>query len=120
QLVLVLASEPKDEGFEEEAPPDLVSEGSPGSASASERSPGIVSSKPDSRPDWPLCSHSPDCPELRGSSMHHGKPTDRWLQRLPRLLSVESKSPGAQPKSLRVLPGSKPDARPKSLPVLPG
>ncbi|KAK5601747.1 hypothetical protein CRENBAI_021331 [Crenichthys baileyi] len=59
-FVLVLASDPRDEGFEEEAPPDLVpeefkdhfvlvlasetrAEGSPGSASASEGLPGIAS-----------------------------------------------------------------------------
>ncbi|KAK5605951.1 hypothetical protein CRENBAI_002963 [Crenichthys baileyi] len=60
KMVLVLASEPCDEGFEEEAPPDPVSgvfkeqfvlvlaserrdEGSPGAASASEGSPGAAS-----------------------------------------------------------------------------
>ncbi|KAK5601281.1 hypothetical protein CRENBAI_001768 [Crenichthys baileyi] len=62
-LVLILASETGDEGFEEEAPPDPVTEGfkeqlvlvraskdSPGSVPVSGGSPGTVKSKPDSKP----------------------------------------------------------------------
>ncbi|KAK5605598.1 hypothetical protein CRENBAI_009480 [Crenichthys baileyi] len=73
QLVFVLASEPRDEGFEEGAPPDSVSEGSPGSASASEGPSGHVP-EPDSRPAGttpdsraptdPKPDSGPDCPEL--------------------------------------------------------
>ncbi|KAK5608269.1 hypothetical protein CRENBAI_001687 [Crenichthys baileyi] len=86
QLVLILAPEPIDEGFEEEAPPDpvsgefkeqlflvLVSEGSPGSASASEGSPGLCcrlpelcacSGRPPGRPPE-LCQLSVTAPPQR-------------------------------------------------------
>ncbi|KAK5606303.1 hypothetical protein CRENBAI_023695 [Crenichthys baileyi] len=94
QFVLVLASEHLDEGFEEKAPPDPVSgefkeqfvlvlaseprdEGSPGSASASEGSPGSAS-------------------EGSPASASEGSPGIR--RRLPELCACSGRPPGRPPE----------------------
>ncbi|KAK5624098.1 hypothetical protein CRENBAI_015014 [Crenichthys baileyi] len=98
RFVLVLASEPRDKGFEEEAPPDpdsegfkeqlvlvlasegpadsaSVSEGPVGAASASEGTPGSASgyegspdSKPGSKPDSKPDSKPPEFHQVSGGS----------------------------------------------------